>query len=172
MKYTIKNRIRTGFVFFLLVVIVAGVIALAVSWCRGEDLTTCWVMCQPGSQVNVRRTPSKRGQEVGYLDACDDFLTDGTSKNGYIRVYGIGEYGEGWIYAGYVSTEEPEPVFERYVCCAKGRVAIRRWMNGPKVERSPWLASGSNVDVFYWTEEWCCTSRGFIKSQYLECDPR
>ena len=75
-------------------VIIAVIVA---SVCRGEGLVKCWVMCKPGSQVNVRRTPSKSAQEVGFLETGDWFLTDGSSSNGFIRVYEIGEYGEGWI---------------------------------------------------------------------------
>ena len=160
------------------VLILAAVMAVIVYSCQvnwlkasAEDtMITCWVMCKPGDYINVRRTPSTKADAVGYLEACDSFRTDGSSKNGFIRVYGIGEYGEGWIYCGYVSTEEPVEVFERYVCVAKSRVACRRWMNGPKTQ-NPWLRNGSNVEVFYMTSEWALTSRGFIQSEWLEADP-
>lgn len=170
--YSIFNKEKiAAFVVLLIIVLLIGV--LIGTCCKGEDdLVKCWIMCKPGSQVNVRRTPDKRSMEVGYLEAGDWFMTDGSSSNGFIRCYGIGEYGEGWIYCGYVATEEPEPVFEQYVCCAVKRVAIRRWMNGPKVDGSSWLVNGSNVDVFYIADGWACTSRGYILSEYLEVDPR
>ena len=102
----------------------------------------------------------------------DWFLTDGTSSDGWIRCYGIGEYGEGWIYSGYVAIEEPKPVYEQYVCVAKTRVACRKWIDGPKVDGYAWLTNGSNVQVFYIAGDWAITSRGYIRSEWLEVDPR
>ena len=98
-------------------------------------------------------------------------MTDAKSANGYIRAFGIGEYGEGWVYCGNVVTEEPVAVFERYCCVAKKRAALRRWVDGPQVAGSPWLVNGSTVEVFYTAEGWACTSRGYIKSEWLEVDP-
>lgn len=172
MNYNTKHTIKTILFFMAVVLMVAITIVLAVNLCKGEELVTCWVMCKPGSQVNVRRTPSTHGMEVGFLDAGDSFLTDGSSRNGFIRCYGIGEYGEGWIYCGYVATEEPEAVFEQYVCVSNARVACRRWMGGPKVATSPWIVNGSNVDVFFIADGWACTSRGYIMSEWLEANPR
>ena len=172
-----KEKILAFVVF--LAVLITVVVAITVSVCKGEDaLVKCWVMCKPENHdhtinyVHVRRVPSKTGMEVGYLDAGDWFMTDGTSADGWIRCYDIGEYGEGWVYCGFVTEYEPEPVFETYCCVAKTRVACRRWMNGPKIERTPWLANGSNVDMFYIAGDWALTSRGYIMSKYLEADPR
>ena len=166
-----KGKIIAFIVFVALIIVVT--VALTVTFCKGEEaLVKVYALCKPSSQVIVRRTPSKSGQEVGYLEVGDWFMTDGSSSNGYIRCYGIGEYGEGWIYSGYVCTEEPVAVFEQYTCVAHRRVAIRKWMNGPQVERSPWLANGSDVDVFYMADGWACTSRGYIKTEWLEVDPQ
>ena len=172
-NYTIfaKEKIVAALVFIALIIV--ATVALTVTFCKGEEaLVNVYTLCKPGSQVTVRRTPSKSGQEVGYLEVGDSFLTDGSSSNGYIRCYGIGEYGEGWVYCGYVTEYEPEPVFQTYCCVAKNRVACRRWMNGPKVEHSPWLVNGSDVQVFYIAGDWACTSRGYIKAEYLEVDPQ
>jgi len=136
-----------------------------------DETVSCWILCKPGSQVNARRTPDRRGQIVGYLEAGDEFRTDGTAKGGYIRVIGLGEYGEAWVYAGYVVTEKPETVGERYVCVAKSRVACRRWVDGPQVDGRPWLVNGSTVDVFLTADGWAVTSRGYIKEEWLERDP-
>ena len=170
-KYTIFSKEKIA-AFCVLLIIVIAIGFLIGTVCRSEEqLIKCWILCKPGSQVNVRRTPDKRGMEVGFLEVGDWFLTDGTSSNGYIRCYEIGEYGEGWIYCGYVSTEEPVPVFETYVCAAKNRVACRKWMNGPQTSL-PWLMNGSDVQVFWMTSEWACTSRGYIRSEWLEADPQ
>ena len=155
----------------LLAVVIGGIVYLIIGPAEADNLITCWVMCKPGDYINVRLTPSTKAEAVGYLEACDSFQTDASSRNGFIRVYGVGEYGEGWIFAGYVSTEEPVAVFQRYICVSNSRVRCRRWMNGPKTQ-NPWITNGSNVDVFYMADGWAMTSRGFVQSQYLEVDPK
>ena len=177
MNYTTNNR--TSARKILLIVLAAAILCAAVYHiaygrivARAEDtLITCWAMCKPGSYVTVRRSPQKSAMQVGYLDPCDDFQTDGKTSNGYIHVIGIGEYGEGWAYCGYVSTEKPEKVFEQYVCVSRARVKCRRWIYGPQVANYGWLTNGSNVQVFYRTSEWSVTNRGYIKSEWLEVDP-
>lgn len=136
-----------------------------------STLITCYALCKPGDYVNLRQWPSKKATIDGYLECGDSFQTDGHSKNGFIRVYGVGENSEEWIYCGFVSTEKPEPVFERYVVVAKNRVACRRWMDGPNVASTPWLINGSNVTVFYKTESWAVTNRGYIQTKWIEPDP-
>ena len=177
-KYSIFDREKIVAFIALLAVLITVVVAITVSVCKGEDaLVKCWVMCKPETHdhtpnyVHVRRTPSKNGMEVGYLDAGDWFMTDGTSADGWIRCYDIGEYGEGWVYCGYVVTEEPEAVMDTYVCCAPKRVACRRWMNGPQVSGCPWLTNLSKVYVYYIADGWACTSQGYIKAEYLEASP-
>ena len=171
--YSTHRTIKTILLIAAVVLMILVTIGLALNYSKGEEaLVKCWVMCKPGSQVNVRRTPSTNAMEVGFLDSGDSFMTDSVCSNGFVRCYGIGEYGEGWIYLGYVVTEEPKQVFEQFVCTSNARVACRRWMGGPKVARSPWIVNGSNVDVFYTADGWACTSRGYIKAEYLEADPR
>lgn len=171
-NYTTQNREKTIFYVIIAVLMVVVTIALAVSMCHGEEsLVKCWVLCKPGSQVNIRRTPSKNGQIIGFLEVGDWFETDGTSANDYIRVYGVGDFGEGWIFCGNVVEEEPVPVFDTYCCVAKTRVACRKWVNGPRTSL-PWLMNGSDVQVFYKTSEWSITARGYIQSQWLEADPQ
>ena len=173
-----QNQYSTSKVKKIVFVLLA-VLAILTGWHIGmggvkaseERLITVWAMCKPGSFVEVRETPSKNGHHVGYLDPCDSFQTDGVTKNGYVRAIGLGDTGEGWVYCGFVSTEEPVPVFERYMCNSLSRVACRRWISGPRVANYGWIVNGSTVEVFYRTDEWSVTSRGYIKSEYLEADP-
>lgn len=156
------------------VLILAAVIVAVIGWTIGsaetaEGKTVCWALCK--TQVNVRMKPDKGSRCVGYLECGDEILTDGESRNGFIKVYGIGENGSGWVYAGYVATEKPVPVYANYVCVARNRVACRRWISGPQISGSPWLANGSNVTVIYIAGEWALTSRGYIRSEWLEVDP-
>ena len=177
MNYNTNNnkRARILLIVLLALIVIAGTIYMAAVSANmayaSERLVKCWVLCQPGSQVVVRRTPSKNAMEVGQLEVGDWFETDAVSSNGYIRVYGIGEYGEGWIYCGYVSTEEPVKVGMTYCCVAKNRVACRRWVDGPQIQGRGWLVNGSNVDVFFIADGWACTSRGYIQAEWLEVDP-
>ena len=170
--FTMKLNRRTVLCIILAAVVCVAVYCCQYSWLRAQaedSFCTVYAMCK--SYVMVRRTPSKHGQEVGYLECGDWAETDGTSSNGYLRVYDVGEYGEGWVYSGFVTTEEPKAVNEQYVCVSNGRVACRRWMGGPKTE-NPWLTNGSNVQVLYEADGWALTNRGYIKAEYLEVDPR
>ena len=166
---------RIALVLLVAVTIFAGW-WIGTSECRAaeEKPLTCWVMCKPGSYVSVRRSPQKNAMTVGRLDPCDKFETDGKTKNGYLHAIGIdvADGGEGWIHSGYVVTEEPEAAFEQYYCSSLSRVACRRWISGPRVENYGWIVNGSTVQVFYRTEEWSCTNRGYIKSEFLERDPQ
>lgn len=147
-------------------IIVAGIVMMI--FCPAEA-ETMYAMCK--SYVNVRSEPSKNSETIGFLDAGDSFETNGTVRNGYILAQGVGE-SEGWIYAGYASDEKPEKADERYVCVAKNRVACRRWVNGPRIGgKTGWLYNGIDVKVYYRTEKWALTSRGYIASEWLERDP-
>lgn len=162
---------RNMCVFAILAVIIIAMTCRVIGNAEDNETVTCWIMCGPGSQVNVRRTPDKRGEQVGYLEAGDWFLTNGENKNGFIRVYDIGEYGEGWVYSGYVVTEEPKAVFGNYICVANRRVACRKWIGGEMTEK-PWLVNGSSVSVFYIADGWAVTARGYIMAEWLEQDLR
>ena len=175
-KYTTKhtNRARWILIFLLAAIAAAGIgwmIGNAVNAGAEDSLAKCWILCKPGDYVNVRRTPSKNAMPVGSLECGDWFLTDGRSADGWIRCYGIGEYGEGWIWCGYVAETEPEIVMETYACVAPGRVACRKWMGGPKTS-NPWMKNGSIVTVYAIAGEWACTARGFVRAEYLEVSPQ
>ena len=178
MNYNTEKTKRARILLAVLLgaVILGGIVFKACCDANAEaaeaKLVKVWIMCKPGSQVNVRRVPSKTGMEVGWLDCGDWFMTDGKSADGWIRCYGIGEYGEGWVWCGYVATEEPRMIGERYVCASNARVACRKWMDGPRVDGKCWLTNGSTVEVFCMADGWACTSRGYIRSEWLEADPR
>ena len=168
-NYTTFQREKTIFAIAIAAVILVILIATAVTFCRGESLATCYVMCKPGSRVSVRWSPSKSAPESGYAECGDSFHTDGESYDGWIRCYDIGE--GGWIYSGYVSTQKPEKVGERYVCVANRQAACRKWMGGPQIEEKPWIKNGQFCQVFVTDGEWAVTNRGYIKMDYLEASP-
>jgi len=147
-------------------------------WARAEEENElqCWVMCRPaigdkpGDYVNLRLWASKDTSTCGFLEAGDTFHTDGKTKNGFVHVLDRGD-ADCWIFAGYVVFEEPVVCLENYVCVSKGRVAIRKWIDGPQNPAHPWLRSGSEVFVYMISGDWAYTSKGFIQAKYLEAAP-
>ena len=173
------RQYNTDLIKRAIIIVLITSMVVAVGWmigtaeCRAaeEQMITCWAMCMPKSHVDVHMKPDKDSKIVGYLDPGDSFHTDGESKNGFIWC-DVGDGGEGWVYCGYVSTEEPEKVNERYVCVALKQVACRRWIHGPQIKgRGAWLKNMSTVMVYFRTSEWSVTNRGYIKSEWLEVDP-
>ena len=164
-------------VAFIALIVIIAVIAFWIGTTAAEEpLATCWIMCDPrqGSTVSVRRKPTKDSMELGRLECGDGFRTDGETIDGWVRCYGIGENGEGWIYSGYVATEKPEMIMGQYCCVAKNRVAVRRWMGGPQIIRNGkklWLNNCEDVTVFCMADGWACTNIGYIKAEWLEADP-
>ena len=157
----------------LLVVVVAFAtynITMEANRVRAESLTTkAWILCKPGDYINLRMAPSKKSQEVGRLDPGDDIEIDGRTKDGFAHI--VRPF-DAWVWAGYIVFDEPQLVNETYVVVAKSRVACRRWCDGPQVASRPWLINGSQVKVYYLTDKWACTARGFIKTEWLEVDPQ
>ena len=173
----LSKRARILLVVLLVLIVVAGTIymaALSAAAYASNGLSTCYVMCKPGTQVNVRRRPTTDSKSETQLDSGEPITTDWQTENGWLRVYGVGENGGGWVFSGYVTAEEPVRIGQRYVCVAKSRVACRRWMNGPQIEnngRKQWVNNLENVDVFLMADGWALTSKGYIQVEWLECDP-
>ena len=161
---------REKIVAAVLIATVLILIGFVIGSCFGEEpLATCWAMCKPGSRVSVRMEPDKGSVETGFLECGDSFQTDGESVDGWIRCYGAGE--GGWIFCGYVATEQPRKVGQRYVCVANKQVACRKWMAGPQIDERPWMKNGQTCEVFVTDGEWAVTSRGYIRIEYLDPDP-
>ena len=168
-----RKKKLSGFSIALRVILVAVIIAAGVILTARAEDGQRWVLCKPGDHVNLRMEPRKGNGSaiVGWLECGDSFQTDGTKKDGWLRVLDRGDC-ECWIYSGYVVTEEPEAVNENYVCVARKWVACRRWVDGPQIKgKLGWLHNGSNVSVFYIAGEWAVTSRGYIRAEWLEVDP-
>ena len=139
----------------------------SVSFAEEEEPWEAYVICQPGDYVNVRYKPSKRSQIVGYAEAGDPVLIDGTEKHGFLKCYGIGEYGEGWIHKGFVVNYKPEQINRTAIVHSRGRIRARRWING---KRRAWLKNQDEVKVYWCSDDWCVTNKGFVKTKYLEME--
>ena len=130
-----------------------------------EEYETAYVICMPGDVVNIRSSPSTRGENEGRLEPGDKVQLDGKKRNGYRHCVGLSnESGDGWVHAGYLVDYKPELVNRKAVVISKGRLAARRYIGG-KVRK--WLKKGSEITVYYWSEDWCCTSAGYIMSKYI-----
>ena len=153
-------RTKVRIVLLILVLLTVTIGSLAES-----DLYNSWVLCQPDDYINVRMNPSRKSQIVGYADAGDPIEVDGTVKNGYVKCYGIGEMGVGWIYKGYVTEYKPERVSCTAVVVSRGKLAARKCANG-KVRK--WLHNMDEIRVYWISDDWTVTSAGFVKTEYLD----
>ena len=155
---------------FIFVVVMAVVMLIQASGLAEpeEDWTGAYVICQPGDYVNIRPHPNKKGDVVGRFEAGERLYLDGKKSGSYLHCVGLRlEVDDGWIHKGYVVLDEPEEVDADARINSKGRVAARRSVGG---DRRMWLKRNERIHVFYWTDEWCLTNRGYVQSQYVELE--
>lgn len=130
------------------------------------DENEYFILCNPDSHVCIRRSPKKDSDEIGQLEFGDMILTDGRKRNGFLHCIRLSnEWGEGWVYKGYLVQDEPRKWGQLVSVTANGRVASRRYVNG---KRQGWLKRGQKVTVYGYSDEWAVTNRGFVKTKFLE----
>ena len=122
-----------------------------------------WILCK--DYVIIRNSPSKSASEGGQLDPGDEIETDGISKNGFVHIV---DPVDGWVWSGNVVESLPEKVEAYGYVVARNRVACRRWVNGPQIEKRPWASNGTEIRVYWMCDEWALTSRGYIQREWLE----
>lgn len=145
----------------LIALIVFCVILYAVQ--AEEVYAKGWILCK--DYVFIRMTPDKGAIEVGRLDPGDEIEIDGETSNGFAHIVSPCD---GWVWSGNVTFSQVEKVDDRMVVCAKKKVACRRWIDGPQISGRKWALNGTEVTVFYMSDEWAVTSRGYIQSEWLE----
>ena len=111
--------------------------------------------------------PSRKATEVGQLDPGDEVEIDGRTKDGFAHIVSPID---GWVWAGNIVFSKPEKVERSAFVTANKRLAARRWGDGPQVDEKPWLICGSEVTVYWMSDEWAVTSRGYLKSEFLEVE--
>lgn len=127
-----------------------------------------WILCQPSSYVVCHMDPSKGSTEIGYFYCGDEIETTGKTQNGYLQVEVPFELGEGWVYKGYVTDDQPQEVNERRVI-THDKVHARRYVNGP---HRRWLNTGDSITVFWESASWSVTSQGYVQTQFTgDYDP-
>ena len=146
-------------------IIICLAVLAAVFTAVAEDRQV-FIFCNPKTPVIVREMPRKGSCEAGRLDFGDDVWTDGVKKNGYLHILGITEAGEGWLFAGYVIDHPPEKLEKAWANIgASGRVMSYRWIDGKK---NGWVQVCEEVRVYAISNEWAYTSKGYIRTKYLE----
>ena len=149
-----------------IVCVVMCLVAFLTCFSASGEEGRVFILCNPKTPVNVRRTAKKGAEITGRLDFGDWVETDGIEKNGFLHVYGITEDGEGWIFAGYVVADEPVKLEKAWASIgATGRVMTYRWVNGAK---NGWVKVCDQVKVFGMSQEWAITDHGYIRTKYLE----
>ena len=160
-------NIGTKLVLSGLILMFIACAAAIVAGMADETLMEAWVICQPGSYVNVRTKPSSRSECMGRFESGDRVYLDGIVQNGFAHCVRLAlEDTEGWIHLGYLVADKPELKNGAwYRIRSNGRVAVRRSIDG---DRTAWLKNGSELQVLWMSDEWSLTTRGFVKTEYLE----
>lgn len=125
-----------------------------------------WIICK--DYVLIRQWASRKAPECGQLDPGDEIEIDGNTKDGFAHIVSPVD---GWVWAGNIVDSRPEKVECMAFVTAKTRLAARRWVDGPQVDSKPWLINGSEIKVYWMNDEWAVTSRGYVRSEWLEMMP-
>jgi hypothetical protein len=174
-KHTIQRIVITA----LEIAAIVAVVWLVIYFCQGLGIAdgvkgNCWVMCSTTGSVNVRQRATTNSPVIGWYEAGDRLTTDWEVRGEWLHVVDLSlEYTEGWISSRYMVFDEPQWMgAEDARVEADGRVAIRQYIDGPRVTgKAGWAKPDSVLQVFWWSREWSYTNRGFIRSEYLEVIP-
>lgn len=150
-----------------MMVIITVFVLLTVCYIAGAEESEKYILCdpKPTNRVAIRSKPKKGAEETGRLECGDRIITDGKIKNGYLHILGVTEAGEGWVHKGYV-VDDPPVIEECYATvAATGRVRTYNRVCGKK---SGWVNVCTDIRVYARSEEWAVTSKGYIKTKYLE----
>ena len=155
---------KLGFAIAVIFIILAAIF-LSMSIARSEE--TRFILCnpKPENHVAIRRSPRKGAEETGRLYCGDDILTDGKTKNGYLHILGMTEYGDGWVHLGYVVDDQP--VIESCMATIAASGRVMSWKRIGK-QKNGWLDVCTDVKVYARSDEWAVTSKGYIRTKFLE----
>ena len=164
----LRTVIEIALIAIAVYLVVSIYLSLGMSEANAEDddgLTEAYILCV--DYVNVRPFPNRKGDELGRFECGTRVWLDGRKRNGFLHVVNTGLEDAGWIYAGFIVYDEPEKMCRSAVIVSKGRLAARKYVNG---KRTRWLKPLAHLIVYAWSDEWCVTNCGYVKSQYLELE--
>lgn len=126
-----------------------------------------WVMCQPNSEVVVRRSANKHSDEVARVFPGDRVVLTGQKIGRWYEISMVCETGGGWVRGDFLSFSEPE-VFEggKKFVTTRGNLKARFSIRGNV--RRKFKKKGVEVKVYLMADEWSVTSQGYIMTKYLE----
>lgn len=166
------NEIRKWLITIIEIALIVGVVWAVIVGIQGisfaeGDYAKGYVICQPGDYVNARISPSRKSESVGRYESADVVWLDGETKNGFaLCVNAMKETDDVWVYTGYIVFDEPKWLNgQTAIVSSTGRLAARRNCCG---EVRKWLTNGTEMQVFWWSDDWCVTNYGFVKTQYID----
>ena len=126
-----------------------------------------WVMCQPNSELVVRRSANKHSEEVARVFPGDRLLLTGRKQGRWYEIELPCENGGGWVRGDFLSFSEPD-VFEggKTFVTTAGNLSARFSIRGNV--RKKFKKKGVQVTVYLMADEWSVTSQGYIMTRFLE----
>ena len=166
--YTTFSPFTKALVLILAAVLLFASYTIATEINRAHAETvyaTGYILCK--DYVIIRQWASRHATEIGQLDPCDEVEVDGRTKDGFAHIVAPMD---GWVWAGNIVFSPVEEVNRPAYVTAKKRVACRKWCDGPTVDERPYLITGSEVKIYWLSQDWAITHRGFVKTEWLEGD--
>ena len=148
----------------LLILILISIFAVLLFSDAVADDEVYYVICKPGSEVNVRARPELHSPIAGTKYFGDAVIVD-REKNGFAHITNLfSEYSDGWIYKGLLTEDKPVEVYQEAQIMADGIVFGRKYCGGKIIHK---LKDGTVVIVYAVGKEWCVTNKGYIKTEFL-----
>ena len=148
-------------VVYILIVFIAIVVLCSAIDARADY----FVLCKPGSEINVRAKAKLKSPVIATAFFGQRIKTDGQEKNGFVHAVNLNaETCTGWIYKGLLVEDEPIATGGQAQVFGAERVACRKYADG-KVIR--WAQDGENVRLYAISADWCVTDRGYLRTDFL-----
>lgn len=154
-------------ILWTVIILAVALVLLMIRAAQASEPVTMYVICSD-TYVNVRERPSTKAKIGGRLDFGDaaqvtETVTDSSGTSWY-RVEGITEQGHGYVCANYLIASQPARCSRTGTISASGRVAVYKRVDGA---RKTWAKNGSKVTVKIYSDDWCQTDKGWIRTEYI-----
>ena len=148
-----------------ILILIAIVCAISPCLAAFDGVDEYFIICKPGTCVNVRISPNTHSEVIGSKFFGDVIYVD-REKNGFVHITNLNsEYTEGWVHKGLVTDDQPREVNKAAAIVSDARVAGRKYVNGKVIK---WLKNGSEVIVYAESDEWCVTDKGYVRTEFIE----
>ena len=165
-KRMLKRCVITLLEIVLIAAAVYGIATFIDSISFAESNVKAWVICKPGGYVNARAKAETGSDISGRFDAGDEILLDGTTNNGFAHIAYPTFEDDAWVYTGYVVFDKP--VWKGGLTAkvsSNAKLAVRSSMTGEVIK---WLKNGQELQVFWYTDEWCVTNYGYVMTEWID----